>query len=284
MDGTKIWASFIIALIIVGAVAWYVGDYYGYQRGTTSPPPPTLFQDISDKGKIIVGTAADYPPYEFINATTTKIEGFDIDVVNAMVAKLNEMEGTSITVEWKNMDFDALIGALKTGTIDMIAAATMLTEERIPEMEYTIPYYHPNEAMLVRSDSNINLTKIEDVATLGLKVGVQTATTEWEDMDALVKAGNMSSSNLITEPKAYTLITELVSGTIDVVYIDEPPARMYAQTNPIKVALVVSAEPDVFYFPRGATTLRDKANAAFVALQVDGTLSTLIAKWFAPTT
>lgn len=283
MNSTKIWASFIIALIVVGAVAWYVGDYFGYQRGTTSPPP-TVFQNIVDTGKIIVGTCADYPPYEYINETTGNIEGFDVDMVNALVAKLNEAEGTSIEVEWKNMDFDALIGALQTGTIDMIAAAIMLTESRIPEMEYTIPYYYPNEAMLIHSDSDITITKTEDVATLGLKVGVQTATTEWEDMDNLVKDGKMSSSNLIIEPKAYTLITELVSGTLDVVYIDEPPARMYAQTNPVKVALVVSAEPDVFYFPRGATTLRDKANTALVALHVDGTLSTLIAKWFAPTT
>ena len=53
-------------------------------------------------------------------------------------------------VEILNMGFDALIPALKTKTIDVIAAGLSITEERAKRVDFTKPYYTSGISMIVR--------------------------------------------------------------------------------------------------------------------------------------
>lgn len=71
---------------------------------------------------LIVGTEPSFPPFEMAENDT--YTGFDIDLANAIGEKLGRK------VEIKAMGFDALIPALKSGQIDMIASAMSATEER----------------------------------------------------------------------------------------------------------------------------------------------------------
>ena len=73
-------------------------------------------QEIKDSGKLVVGTCADYPPYEWhlVQDGEDKIIGFDIDIAQAIADELG------VELEVQDMDFDGLIPALSTGKIDMI--------------------------------------------------------------------------------------------------------------------------------------------------------------------
>lgn len=84
----------------------------------------------SDK-PLIVGTEPSFPPFEMTENDT--YVGFDIDLANAIGEKLGRK------VEIKTMGFDALIPALKSGQIDLIASAMSATEERKSRSTLQIP-------------------------------------------------------------------------------------------------------------------------------------------------
>lgn len=79
-----------------------------------------------------IGTNANFPPYESINAKG-ELEGFDIDVGRALGEKLNRK------VEFKEFDFDALLVALDKGQIDVILSGMSITESRQKEIAM-VPY------------------------------------------------------------------------------------------------------------------------------------------------
>jgi len=64
----------------------------------------------SDKKELIMGTSADYPPFEYIDsAKSEEIIGFDIDLANALGEKLG------YTIKVKDSDLSGLIPAIKAG-------------------------------------------------------------------------------------------------------------------------------------------------------------------------
>ena len=66
--------------------------------------------ELIEKGKIYVGTSPDYPPFESLEDNGNRI-GFDIDVFEAVVSKLDGYE-----VVWQKMEFDTIVSAVQTGT------------------------------------------------------------------------------------------------------------------------------------------------------------------------
>ncbi|MFZ1667454.1 MAG: transporter substrate-binding domain-containing protein, partial [Trichococcus flocculiformis] len=68
-------------------------------------------QEIKDSGKLVVGTCADYPPYEWhlVQDGDDKIIGFDIDIAQAIADELG------VEREVKDMYFDGLIPAFSAG-------------------------------------------------------------------------------------------------------------------------------------------------------------------------
>jgi len=65
--------------------------------------------------KIIVGTSADFPPFEYVDENQN-IVGFDIDAIKSILT------GQGYTVEVQDISFDSLIASLQAGKIDVIAA------------------------------------------------------------------------------------------------------------------------------------------------------------------
>src|SRR5690606_25176810 len=113
----------------------------------------------------IVGTSADFPPFEYVEEG--EYVGFDIELIKE-IGKLKGFE-----VEVKDLSFDSLIPALKTGNIDIIIAAMTITEERQQVVDLSIPYYSANQSVIVREDSDKNMT----VLFGNHNIGVQTGTT-----------------------------------------------------------------------------------------------------------
>ncbi|NLG39583.1 MAG: transporter substrate-binding domain-containing protein, partial [Fibrobacter sp.] len=70
-------------------------------------------EDIQDKGTLILGTSADYPPYEFHATIDGKDEiiGMDISLAEAIADEL----GVNLQIE--DLGFDALLPALEAGTV-----------------------------------------------------------------------------------------------------------------------------------------------------------------------
>lgn len=87
-------------------------------------------------GIIKVGTCADFAPFEYME--NDKILGFDIDLMNYIVARIG------YGVEFVNMPFDKLIPAVVNGEVDCAISAITITEERENVVDFTRPYLTAN--------------------------------------------------------------------------------------------------------------------------------------------
>lgn len=180
----------------------------------------TGLEDIQAKGVIVVGTSADYPPYEFhkeINGVDT-IVGFDI----ALAEKIAEDLG--VELEIVDMSFDGLLPALIGGKIDFIAAGMNPTEERKESVDFSSIYYDTSQTMLVLEENKDQLTSIEDFQ--GLKVGVQKATLQESIFDE-----QFTGAEKVAIAKIPNLVMELQTGKIDGIILAEVVANQYASAN-----------------------------------------------------
>ena len=83
-------------------------------------------QQIKDSGVLKVGTSAEYSPYEFHKVVDgeDKIVGFDDFIVQEIAKDMG------VKVEYKDMDFDGLLGALQADKVDIVLAGMTPNEER----------------------------------------------------------------------------------------------------------------------------------------------------------
>ncbi len=85
-------------------------------------------------GKLLkVGSDTTSPPMESVDPATGQIVGFDIDVVNAICAKIN-CQAEFVTTGW-----DGIFAALDQGNFDLVASGVSITEERKKAMDFSDP-------------------------------------------------------------------------------------------------------------------------------------------------
>jgi len=260
----------------VAAIALIVGVLVGFGvgwvafAGTPTEQPSGLLAQIQARGYIIVGTSTPWLPFEYYNETSGQYEGFDIDLVNMIADYLN------VTVHWSDMGFDALVGACKSGTVDMLAAAMFVTPERAEELAFSVPYIRTNEVVVVTGNSTLAIEDLEDLA--GHSVGVQTGTVEDEELSALVKNG--TNIDLHRYQKVDIMFQDLIAGTLDAVYVDEPVLVVYQKVYSLKNIFTVPAPPTALYCRYDSPDLLKAINTVILNAYSDGSLDALVEKWF----
>lgn len=225
--------------------------------------------------KIIVGTSADFPPFEYKAANQT-IVGFDIDLIKKILTD------QGYTVEVQDIGFDSLIPSLQTGKIDVIAAAMTITDERLQEVDFSNAYYDANQAVLVKVGADVNITTIEDLKNY--TVGAQTGTTGWGWVnDTLVATGKLNSDNF----KSYDLYTDAVADLIigpsrvGAIVIDSPVAQAFAKSGNVKIVLnITTNESYGFAVEKGNSELLNKINTGLTAVMATTYWENLIEQYF----
>jgi ABC-type amino acid transport substrate-binding protein len=255
----------IIVVVLIGAVV--LG---GFLNGNETDD---ALQKIKDRGKLIVGTNVPWPPFEDFNLTTGQYEGVDIDVMNKVAASIG------VPVEYRSMDFDALIGAVQTGQIDLAISSFTITEERAKSIDFSIPYYDANQAALVHDGSTIS--NIDGLN--GTRVGSQLGTTgSFWVTDELVNTGRTPASN-VNEYDTIIVPVQLVeSGQKDVVILDTPVANKYANdaNYNLKVGFVIPTDEHYgIVCPKDQAALLNAVNEALTGMKADGSLAEIILRW-----
>ncbi|HSN66361.1 MAG TPA: transporter substrate-binding domain-containing protein, partial [Fusibacter sp.] len=183
--------------------------------------PADKLQAIKDKGVLVLGTSADYPPFEFhieVNGKDT-IVGFDIDIANKIA------ENIGVELEIVDMKFEGLLPALTAGKIDLIVSGMTPTDERKQSVDFSLTYYDARQTMLVLTESVGTLNTIE--AFDGKILGVQKSSIQ-EDLAKTM----FTSSEAKAIDKIPNLIMELKTGKVDGLILAEPVAKQYATANP----------------------------------------------------
>ena len=93
----------VAALIAVAVAAVVAAPAPASQPQQAATPAPTMgdWQKIKAAGKIVVGTSADYPPFEYYDKNF-KMDGFDI----ALMQEIGKQLG--LKVQFRDMAFDGL--------------------------------------------------------------------------------------------------------------------------------------------------------------------------------
>lgn len=206
----------------------------------------------NDENVIVLGTSADYPPFESMvlnsdlsdkydeivleNSSNDSYYGIDI----AMAKAIGEKMGKEIRVV--NMSFDNLITALGKGEIDFVIAAMEFKDDRANGADYSDPYYTDLPPMIVVKKENVDkYTSLADFS--GKTVGAQSGTTKLDLITDVMTGAQSKALTSVTD-----LINEVVYDKVDAVVLDGAVALKYAAAND-KLAVVEavslgeSAEP-----------------------------------------
>ena len=180
----------------------------------------SALQEIKDSGKLIVGTSADYPPYEWhlVQDGEDKIIGFDIDIAQAVADELD------VELEVVDMDFDGLIPALSTGKIDMVIAGMNPTEERKQSVAFTDIYFTQKDVLVIKSEDAEDIRSEDDLK----KASVATQKATIQETYLLE---NFPDAEIKAVPKLNTAVLYLVTGKADAVLMVETVGKRYVEEN-----------------------------------------------------
>lgn len=232
------------------------------------------FTSCNEKEETLtVYTEAGFAPYEFVYEGD--IVGVDIKIMEAVAEKL----GKKLVVE--DVNFDSIVGAVKTGKADAGAAGITITPERAEDVDFSIPYSSTEQYVIVKAD-NTAITNMETLT--GKKVGVQQGTTSDFLIDGLIKDGSMAGTELTTYD-APSLAAAALGTKIDAVVTDKLTAEVITASSngAYKTFKLVKADgSDVaeveqygIAVTKGNKELLDAINEVLDQLLKDGS----IAKW-----
>ncbi|WP_307891953.1 transporter substrate-binding domain-containing protein [Bacillus swezeyi] len=222
-----------------------------------------------DKKTLVMGTSADYPPFE--SKDGDKIVGFDVDLANALAKK------TGHEIEVKDMDFNGLVTALKTNKADIVLSGMTPTPKRKKQVDFSNVYYTAHNMIVTKKSSGIK--SLDDLK--GKTVGVQLGSIQEEKAKELTSDYDLKVEN---RNRISDLTEEIKAGRFDAAIIEDIVAEKYIQKNEELVGYNLPKEPDekagsAIAFKKGSE-LTDKFNKALEEMEKNGELDKLKEKWF----
>lgn len=192
-----------------------------YINPTAHAEQDQTWEKIKERGELRVGLSADYAPMEFEHTVNGKTEyaGVDIDLAKK-IAKDNNLK-----LKIVNMSFDSLLGALKTGKIDIIISGMTSTPERKKQVDFSDSYMMTKNIMLVKKDKVNEYKDIKDFNNK--KVGAQKGTEQ--EKIAQTEIENASITSLSRLPD---VLLALKSGKVEGAVVEKPVAEAYLKQNP----------------------------------------------------
>jgi polar amino acid transport system substrate-binding protein len=216
-----------------------------------------------------IATEGAYAPWNFLD-DAGKPAGFEIELGAAICEK------AGITCEFIINDWDSIIPNLLAGNYDVIMAGMSITDERLETIDFSQNYFPPDPSKYVAAAGEA----IDPSALEGKRVGVQGGTIQ-----AAYAEENLGSNNTVVSfGTADQAMADLAAGNLDTILADG------AYLEPVVAASGGALEfvgDDVLIgdgvgagLRKDEAELKGKFDTAITALKADGTLDTLIAKWF----
>lgn len=243
--------------------------------GCANQDSASVLDKIQESGVVVVGTSADYPPYEYVDESGA-YTGFDIELMTEIADRMG------VDLEWTDMPFDSLIAAVQEGKIDMSISCFNYSEERDEKVDFSDAYYTSEDAFLVVEDFAGTIANPEDVANF--KIGVQSGTVQddWVTTE-LIDAGLMDESNLSRYERVDQAALDLQAGRIDVLVADSVPAQsLMSQFGGFKIVFedMLYTGPINIVLPEGDTAVQEEVNRIISELQEEGFIDSLAVKYF----
>ena len=277
------WA--IVAVLIVGLL---IGALL--LRQTVLSGGDRIWARIKQTGVWRVGMDPSFPPFENLDGITGLPAGFDVDLARAIAARWG------VRVEFVGVGFDQLMDAVVANRVDSAISALTVAPHRTEEMRFSAPYIEAGMVLAVPETSRLRPT-LEAVggrggkpamAEIALPLAGQRVAAEWgSEADALARRLQVQVNGdlrLALRNSTDDALRAVLSGEADVAIVDAISLALYAGDGGSLVAVgqPLRSDPYAIVLPKHAPELLRQVNEALAALQDDGTLAEIRARWLRP--
>ncbi len=261
----------LIVFVAISSIAFGIIGCSGNTNssGKNSDVKSSSLSDIKSKGKIVVGTSADYPPYEFHKEIDGKdqIVGIDVSIAKEVAKDLG------VELEIKDMDFDGLLVSLQAGKSDLVFAAMNPTDERRENADFSDIYNKEKNIFIVKKGEADSIKSMDDLKNK--KIGVQKGSVQ----EGLVK-DNLPSAEVKGLGKATDLVLDLKNKKVDTILLDSPVAKFNCdKNNDIELTSVtIEAKEDgaAIAMRKGSTELQTEINKTIKRLKDEGKIDEFV--------
>jgi polar amino acid transport system substrate-binding protein len=228
---------------------------------------------IKSAGKIVIGTDSTYAPSEFLGNDGKTVQGFDVDLFNAVAAKLG------LKTDWQSAKFDDIIPGVGSGKYNIGVSSFTITADR--EKQVTMAsYFSAGTQWAAKAGASVDPDN-----ACGKKVAVQTSTVQVDDVTKRSKACTDGGKPAITIEQYQdqgNATSAVVSGKDDAMLADSPVCAYAVKNTSGQLALIgqiYDSAPYGYVLPKDETDFGGVLVDAVQALITDGTYKTILAKW-----
>ena len=218
----KMLCLLLAAVLVLGLAACGGGSSSGDASEDSTEAAATA---TSDGKTLKVAMECGYAPYNWtqpddsngavpINDSSDYAYGYDV----MMAKKIADELGYELQIV--KLDWDSLIPAVQSGTIDCVIAGQSITSERLEMVDFTEPYYYASIVTLVKNDGKYADAKgLSELA--GATCTSQLGTIWYDKCLPQIKDANV----LPAQESAPAMLVALNSGKCDLVVTDLPTAQ-----------------------------------------------------------
>ncbi|WP_300296269.1 transporter substrate-binding domain-containing protein [uncultured Intestinimonas sp.] len=208
----------------------------GSGGGSTAPEESAATTGLED-GVFTVAMECNYAPFNWtqsddsngavpISGGSDYAYGYDV-----MFAK-EIAEAADCELEIVKMEWDALIPALQSGSVDAVIAGQCITAERAAQVDFSDPYYYASIVCLVKSDGEY--AGAQGISDFEGAVATSQLGTVWYDTCLPQMPG---VEILPAQESVPAMLVALDSGAVDLVVTDQPTALSACKAYPDMVML-----------------------------------------------
>jgi polar amino acid transport system substrate-binding protein len=229
---------------------------------------------LKSAGKIVVGTDPTYAPNEMLASDGKTVEGFDVDVFNAVAAKLG------LKTEYVPAGFGTIILGVTSGKYDMGVSSFTINPDRKKQVNM-VSYYKAGTQWVV-AKGNPEKVNIDDVC--GKSVGAQKGTVQADDLAARSKKCTDAGKPAITQviQTGQDQVTADVASGKTVAMLADSPVGLYAvkQTGTLEaLGAIYDSAPYGYVLPKDQTDFANLLVDALKATKADGSYDAALKKY-----
>ena len=228
-----------------------------------------LLETVKARGTLKVAMEGTYPPFNYKDAKSGQLAGYDVDVARLLAARLG------VKVEFVTTEWSAILAGLASNKYDVIVGQVGITAQREQAFDFSIPYIYSAPQLIVRNDAQTSYAALADLK--GKRLGVGQGSVYEQQAKAV------SGIEVRSYPSAPETLRDLSIGRLDAALNDSLMTAYLLKTStlPIKAgAKVGKVERMGIPFKKGNPQWKAALDKALTEAGADGSLKAISVKWF----
>lgn len=222
---------------------------------------------------IKIGTDPSYAPNEFLAGDGKTIQGADVDLFNAVAAKLG------VKAQFQSSTFATIIVGVQSGKYDMGVSSFTINADREKQVNM-ISYFTAGTQWATAAG---NPKGVQPDSPCGKTVAVQKSTVQdTDDLPARQKKCGSNAIKVLRFEQQSQATAALVGGRADAMLADSPVTAYAVKQSAGKLALagdVYDAAPYGYVVKKSDTDFADALAGALKEVEADGSYQTALDKW-----